>query len=621
MPNPLLRLLLIDSDPIFRLGLVTGLAAWPDVTVVAEAETAELGLELLTTLLIPAAEVTVEPPAGSEAVDVLLLDLSLGLGSGGMTGLAMCQAVRSRYPSLPIVLLTASRDRLVLESARQLGVHAYCPKGLPVAELIELLRRVQGGGSDWSHLPALPLARPVSLAIQAPPPASPLTQAGRDGMRQMAGAIADLNRQLQTPGLTAMDRLVLEGRRRELRAAQWLVKTVFKLEEEAGGDRSGVSSGRSTPSTPISPPSPPPTAPTINVSFNPRPNDPPATPTQRDVQLNAATLQSRLLDITLSKAESGLHNLTEFPLEIDILRPQKRQELLYLILRKLEEQLAELRFSQVKLEQLASKRQQLLVDLWQDTITDFFGKYYTVQVGDIPALALQTGQLVGEQTVEVVPMLLRDQALVQTAILDRIPFVSELLSHLLFHTPLNIDNDTYAAGSPEALERAEVLLQNLVIQLGNGVMQPLLNHFANVEAIKHSLYDRRLLSTREIERFRNELSWKYRVDYYVGEPRAIFESCYWLMILSGAGIKRIAIYAPRTQELAELRNIRLAVTLAFELRDAIAPRLRATLAFVGNGMVYVLTQVIGRGIGLIGRGILQGIGTSLQDIRPSRRRK
>ncbi|MEG4329441.1 DUF3685 domain-containing protein, partial [Microcoleus sp. herbarium5] len=31
------------------------------------------------------------------------------------------------------------------------------------------------------------------------------------------------------------------------------------------------------------------------------------------------------------------------------------------------------------------------------------------------------------------------------------------------------------------------------------------------------------------------------------------------------------------------------------------------------GVVYVLTQVIGRGIGLIGRGIIQGIGNSLQD--------
>lgn len=35
------------------------------------------------------------------------------------------------------------------------------------------------------------------------------------------------------------------------------------------------------------------------------------------------------------------------------------------------------------------------------------------------------------------------------------------------------------------------------------------------------------------------------------------------------------------------------------------------VAWVGKGVVYLLTQVIGRGLGLIGQGILQGIGQSV----------
>lgn len=50
------------------------------------------------------------------------------------------------------------------------------------------------------------------------------------------------------------------------------------------------------------------------------------------------------------------------------------------------------------------------------------------------------------------------------------------------------------------------------------------------------------------------------------------------------------------------------MTLALELRDAIAPRLRTVTGFVGSGVVYVLTEIIGRGIGLIGRGVMKGIG-------------
>ena len=62
----------------------------------------------------------------------------------------------------------------------------------------------------------------------------------------------------------------------------------------------------------------------------------------------------------------------------------------------------------------------------------------------------------------------------------------------------------------------------------------------------------------------------------------------------------------------------MAVTVALEARDAIAPRLRSAVSFVGSGLIYVLTEVIGRGIGLVGRGILKGVGTAWQDGKFSR---
>ena len=96
---------------------------------------------------------------------------------------------------------------------------------------------------------------------------------------------------------------------------------------------------------------------------------------------------------------------------------------------------------------------------------------------------------------------------------------------------------------------------------------------------------------------------------YVSEAQAIFESRYELLVFTPRGIAKISIYAPRNQELAQLSGIPLLVTLALEFRDAIAPRLKSLLSFAGSGIVFVLTQVIGRGLGLIGRGILQGIGS------------
>jgi hypothetical protein len=163
-----------------------------------------------------------------------------------------------------------------------------------------------------------------------------------------------------------------------------------------------------------------------------------------------------------------------------------------------------------------------------------------------------------------------------------------------------------------------LLLDHLLIQLANGVIYPLLNLLGDVEPIKQNFYDRRLMSSREIARFRNNLSWRYRIEKYVGEPTAIFESQYRLFIFHGRGIKTAAIYAPRKSELEQLSGLQLAVTLTLEARDAIAPRVRSALSVVGSGVIYVLTEVVGRGIGLVGRGILKGLGNAWQEGRSGR---
>ena len=89
-----------------------------------------------------------------------------------------------------------------------------------------------------------------------------------------------------------------------------------------------------------------------------------------------------LFDRIAAKLQSGLENLTNTPLEIDILRQEKKRELFYLILRQFEGLLDELRFSQVTIEQLAAKEQTILQDLWASVTTDFFGKYYMVSIED-----------------------------------------------------------------------------------------------------------------------------------------------------------------------------------------------------------------------------------------------
>jgi hypothetical protein len=327
-----------------------------------------------------------------------------------------------------------------------------------------------------------------------------------------------------------------------------------------------------------------------------------------------ANIRSVLFDNTTKRLQTNLTNLTKIPLEIDILKLGQKRELIYLAMRQLEIQLDELIFSQVTTDQLFDKREQILENIWQATLTEFIGKYYTLTVQKKTNF-WQDNQL---ENIEVLPILLAEISVIQTNILDKIPLVYQLFSYLLFSKPLVIDNETLSADDVRVMQRAEFLLQNLILQISNAVMQPILNYFADVEEIKQKFYDRHLLSTREIEKFRNNLSWKYRLNQYFWEPQAIFESSYNLLYLTDDGIEKITIYAPRRDELVQLSGVPLGVTLILETRDAIAPGLRATLNFLGKGLVYLLTQVVGKGIGLIGRGVIQGIGSSWQDIKQAK---
>lgn len=585
MSDRTLKLLLIDQDPIFRTGLRVVVEQFPDLQVAAEAETGTVALQILA----ESGNVTASTSIPALAVDLVVLELNLSQAGSSPMGLQLCQQLKLHYPNLPVLLLSSLQEPTYLTAARQVGVNGYCPKGIPVPELVAAMRQVAAGRSYWVE--ATPSPNPsISPSPITPGPLATIWNHLRlSGLRQIDASLAEVTAQLEVRGLPLMDQAFLAGQRRELLAARWLVNQL--LAPPVTQQARPVYPTQTAPE-PLPSSNPPATRDNSgqNAVSLPLAEAPP------NSEMSFRTLQADLFDSTLAKLQFSLQNLTGGPLEIDIFREEKKRELLYLILRKIENVLNELRFSQVQIRQLPEMQSVIVRDLWQAATTDFFGRYSTLRVG--------------ERNLEIVNILMQNSVVVQTAILDKIPLAVELFSHLLFQTTLVIDNVSYPVGSSEAMERAETILHNLLIQLANGVVQPLLNELADVEAIKQSFYDRRLISTREIERFRNNLSWKYRIENYIGEPKAIFESRYDLLVLASRGIVKISIYAPRGQELAQLSGIQLAVTLVLETRDAIAPRLRAAVSFLGSGVVYVLTQVIGRAIGLIGRGILQGIGGS-----------
>ncbi|MEA5556894.1 DUF3685 domain-containing protein [Nodularia spumigena] len=576
MSNRPLRLLLIDQDPIFRLGLRVALSALPDIQVVAEAETDTRALQIL-------AELAQKNP---NQVNLVVLELGNGRSiSSQQHGLQLCQQLKIQYPQLPVLLLSSVQEPGLLLAVKAAGVNGYCPKGTPISQLVAAMEEVADGGFYW--FPEQQRLEPTTYHPMTPSPSLPLARVRKNwylsGIGYIEAALAEVTAQLQTPGLPLIDRAVFAGQRRELLASRWLLTRLLVSPQEIQEEQ---------PQESISATPKPPVIPALSNAIVPlelqqQPTSPPL--------LSPRSLQSDLFSLCVTKLQSSLQNVTDVALEIDIFREDKKRELLYIVLQKLAQQLDELRLPQITIAQLESLKDSILYDLWQSAITDFFGKFYRVQVSN--------------QNIEVVNLLLQNYRVIQTEIFNKIPLVVELFSYLVFQTDLHIDNTCYSAGSPEAKSQALIILENLLIQVANGVVQPLLNSLADVEEIKENYYDRKLISTREIERFRNELSWKYRLNKYINEPKAMFESSYELFVLAPRGIAKTSLYAPRSQELAQLSGIPLLVTLTLEFRDAIAPRLKSLLSVVGSSIVFLLTKIVGRGLGLIGRGILQGIGS------------
>ena len=64
----------------------------------------------------------------------------------------------------------------------------------------------------------------------------------------------------------------------------------------------------------------------------------------------------------------------------------------------------------------------------------------------------------------------------------------------------------------------------------------------------------------------------------------------------------------RENDLENLNWIQKQVTLLVEIKDALSPQIEIAVRYIGELFVTILTKILGKAIGLIGKGILQGLG-------------
>lgn len=131
MKSAPLRILLVEDDELFRLGLCMRLRQEPGLDVVAEAVDGETAVEL-TNQHLP---------------DVVLLDVGLP----GVGGVEACRKIRQQHPETPVLVLTSHSQKQLIERLITAGASGYCLKGIEAEVLVLALRSVAAGASWWDQ--------------------------------------------------------------------------------------------------------------------------------------------------------------------------------------------------------------------------------------------------------------------------------------------------------------------------------------------------------------------------------------------------------------------------------------------------------------------------------------
>ena len=294
-------------------------------------------------------------------------------------------------------------------------------------------------------------------------------------------------------------------------------------------------------------------------------------------------------------AEVGLRNNSGHLLAFEGLAPHHRRDLLLALLSHLDLLLTRLRHERLRGEELAERWQQLQPELRRLAITAMAGPYVQLpQEGSLLPVAITLAkegdfELDDPELPSPLPML---QALVQAQ-------------------PLLVNGQLLAPDEPPALLQLEALISNWLIRTAELISAELLASCSTWPELRRYLLGDDLLATRNLERLRNQLNAQQRWSGWFERPIQLYESRRLLYRLQGGAITPFVLTEPRDQELRRLGWLQQLVTLALESRDAIAPQLHGLIRRTGDLVGLLLTQVIGRAIGLVGRGILQGMGRSL----------
>ena len=181
---------------------------------------------------------------------------------------------------------------------------------------------------------------------------------------------------------------------------------------------------------------------------------------------------------------------------------------------------------------------------------------------------------------------------------------------IIKNEPIDYDGKLLPLYETESFIILENIISNWIIRNCNLLASELFNICSTWPELRTILVNPQLQSTRSFERFRNNINNFNRWHENIYMPIYLYESKREYIDIIDSKFTRYYKYENREKELEKLEWFQKQVTLLVEIRDAIAPQLEIAVKYIGNLFVNLLTKVVGKAIGLVGKGILQGLGRS-----------
>ncbi|MEB3354747.1 MAG: DUF3685 domain-containing protein [Cyanobacteriota bacterium] len=474
--------------------------------------------------------------------------------------------LRERWQPAPLLLLLPEGHGLGRSTLMELGSEGLLEQPEP-AQLLAAIATLRTGG------------RVLELQPQATEPTASRPGLGQSlllgGLQQIDVAMTGCQLLLRRQELHPLARLMLEGRLRELGCARRFLLWLWGPVSMAWSEPMAQTPAASDPAGPGA---------STSLTLQ---------------QRNASGVWQAVRERLSGAIETGLANRSGQLLAMEGLNPQRRIDLLIALLDQLDglrRQLAEEAGAGPgqALAALLNRWRALQPHLREQALLSMASPYVQLpqdgQLRPVASTLIQTSNLASED--------------------PELPDAQAMLATLVLAQPLLVEGRLLPADEPQAVLHLEQLVANWLLRSAELLAADVLACCGDWPELRRYLLRPDLLSTRNLERLRNQLNAQQRWLSWFERPVALYESRRQVLCLQEGTITCVNLVEPRDQELRRLGWLQQLVTLTLETRDALAPQLRQLVRGMGDLLVVLLTQVVGRAIGLVGRGIMQGMGRS-----------